>query len=323
MSDIDPSYYRYGEALLVKKRKVKREMAVVALLWLVGCPILCYFTEESNYGKPDKELCGLTCYSISASMTGQLPKIFGSIMAPLFAKLVVQRTCSGLCAHLKLGWLVRFSPLINGNNQHIDEKTRNLASRFWQRILRIEFLGYLTMSNLVLLVALDAKNFMLAHIFFAQLAFFSLLRQNLLIGRLGDDFPDLLPNWPCQRANFMFRWGMLHFGIMCFGFMFFGTLNNRGRCDVIFKCIDAFGDPATVRWLFAVLYWFNEYFFVFLCVYVQLLQHYEMQLWEFVGATNMPYTTIVSRYSIGGSIEHLLGRESDDAVLLGMKQKSS
>ena len=112
------------------------EIAVVALLWLIGCPLLCLIDDDSLYGTPDNEhLCGLISYSVSCSMTGLHPKVLGSIMAPLFAILVVQeRSSSGLCSNLKLGWLVRFSPLVSKDlaARH-DEK---LALKLWKRIFK-------------------------------------------------------------------------------------------------------------------------------------------------------------------------------------------
>lgn len=330
MSTVDASYARLGEALLQRERKIKQEMAAVALLWLVGCPVLCCLSDDSDtlYGAPEEGLCGLVTYSISASMTGHYPKVLGSVMAPLLAVLVVQRTSTGLCSILKLGWLVRFSPLVKSENKHLDdENTRSRASKLWHHIAKIEFLGYFAGACLIVLVAFDAQNFLPAHMFFSQLAFFSLFRQNQLVERLGTDFKDLFPNWPSQHANRVFRWGMLHFCFMWFGFVFLATMSGLGRCNDILHHVDllsekTFGNTTTMRWLVAVAYWFNEYAFVFLFIYVQLLQHFELRLWEFVGATSMPYIGIVSRFSMWGAIEQFMFGASDANVLLGTRKKT-
>lgn len=315
----DASYARLGEAFLAKERKIKQEMAVIALLWLVGCPILCSLTQGSDYGKPDEGFCGLPSYSISSSMTGLYPKILGSIMAPLFAVLVVQRTSGALCSNLKLGWIVRFSPLVvtdNKQKKNHDENTRLLAIKLWNDIYQIELLGYLAGACLIILVAFDAKDFLLTHLISSQVAFFCLFRQNHLIGKLGDDYKDLFPNWLPQHGYRIFRWGMIHFGIMWFIFLFYATLENRGRCDIL---MNLFGNASTMKKkrLLSVLLWFNEYAFCFLCVYTQLLQHYEFRLWEFAGATKMPYMAIVSRYSLWAAVEKLIYGSSDATVLLG------
>jgi hypothetical protein len=228
LTPVSASYARLGEEFLAKERKIKQEMAVIALLWLVGCPILCSLTQGSDYGKPDDQFCGLPSYSISSSMTGLYPKVLGSIMAPLFAVLVVQRTSGALCSNLKLGWIVRFSPLVTDKKQkkQHDENTRLLAIKLWNDIYQIELLGYVAGACLIILVAFDAHNFLLTHMVASQVAFFCLLRQNYVIGKLGDDYKDLFPDWSSQYGYRMFRWGMIHFGIMWFIFLFYGTLEN-------------------------------------------------------------------------------------------------
>ena len=323
----DGSYARLGDAFLAKEIKIKLEMAVIALLWLAGCPILCSITEDSDYGKPYEGFCGLPSYSISASMTGMYPKILGSIVAPIFAVLVVQRTSGALCSNLKLGWIVRFSPLAvagaatddnRKQHQHQDETTRLLATKLWSDIVKIEFLGYFAGACLIVLVAFDAKNFFLTHLIFSQMAFLSLFYQNHLAGKLGDTYSGLFPNWASQHGYRAFYWGMFHFGVMWFMCVFFGTLTDRGRCDMI----NLLGNASTVKPILSVMLWFNEYAFCFLCIYTQLLQHHEFRLWEFAGAANMPYMAIVSRYSTALTVETLIFGFSDATVLLGTGQKT-
>jgi len=314
-------YDSLGDAFLEKERKIKQEIAVVSLLWLFGCPVLCLLTDTGTlYGTPDEELCGLLSYSVSSSMTGHYPKVLGSIMAPLFAVLVVQRSSNGLCSNLKLGWMARFSPLVNKEKQ--DEKTSLLALKLWHHICRIELLGYFAGCCLIALVAFDSKDFILAHIFFAIVAFHSLFKQNRLVGRLGEEFPQLFPDWSYRRATLVFYWGMVHLYAHYFGHFFLGTMKYHGRCNDIGTLVDsvsakAFVNPETLWWLISMAFWFNEYAFAFMCIYVQLLEHYELRVWEFAGATNMPYMGIVSRFSIRAAVEQLLGRASDANIFLG------
>lgn len=332
------AYDRLGEAYLERERKIKQEMAVVSLLWLIGCPVLCVLPitkTGSLYGTPDEQLCGLITYSVSASMTGHYPKVLGSVMAPLFAVLVVQRSSSGLCSNLKLGWLVRFSPLVSGgagrDEKHKilkqDEQTSALALRLWRRVEIIEFLGYVAGGFLVALVAFDSKYFLDLHLLFATVAFLSLYQQNRLVGTLGRDFEDVFPNWSCGHAAFVFYWGMVHLCLMYLGFAILGTVQNRDRCDDVLAFLDsvsvkAFGDPGTMRWLGSVAFWYNEYAFALMSIYVQLLEHYELQLWEFAGAENMPYMGIVSRFSVRATVQRIIGGFSDANVFLGIAKPS-
>lgn len=335
---------RLGQYYRERERKIKKEIAVVSLLWLVGCPVLCCFAEaaldgdndggdQTLYGTPDYQgLCGLLSYSISASMTGQYPKVWGSLLAPLFALLVVQRSSTGLCSNLKLGWMIRYSPLLlslssasaaaskttTGPHEDDDDEKKKatvlIATKLWRHIERIEYLGYLAAVCLVALVAFDAKEFALLHILFATGAFYALLRQNRLVGALSEnkDFGSIFHNFTNEHSKKVFNWGMFHIVVMYGLYFFFGTLRHFSRCNDMQEILQTisikwFGNTTTMRWIVSVMFWYNEYAFAFLCIYVQMLEHYEFQLWEFVGAINMPYMAIVSKFSIHSALEQVLG----------------
>lgn len=304
---------------------MKEEMAAVALLWLVGCPVLCVLTDTGSiYGTPEEGLCGLLSYSISSSMTGLYPKVLGSIMAPLFAVLAVQRTSNGLCSNLKLGWLATYSSLVNGKQRDTNE----FALLLWKYIAKIEFMGYFAGCCLIALVALDSKDFLLAHFIFATVAFFSLMKQNYLVGMLGEEFPDIFPNWSCERASRLYRWGKIVLFVQFGGYFILGTIHGTGHCDNVNTFLDSasskiFGNTATFMWLVSVVFWSSEYAYAFLSIFVQLLEHYEYRLWEFTGETNMPYMGIVPRISIRGAVDQLIGgSESDADIFLANTQKT-
>jgi len=395
---VDVAAAALGEHMSRREVRIKREIAAVAVLWLVGCPVLClllrrrpifggdgggdgeasYSSSDSLYGLPDEDaICGLYSYSISSSMTGTYPKILGSLLAPLFALLVVQRTSNGLCSHLKLGLLVRFSLLLSPDNKKTaknnvgDASTRGkreqlqqqqqddaadaapattatgpfsslphhqqlvVAKKAWLRIERIEYLGYCAAMLLVALVAFDSRDFTVLHCILSSMAFFALFRQNWLVGTLGDDEygAELFPDWSCPRAFFVFYLGMFHLAVFYVGFFAFGYLRTNDKCKDLLSALESismttFGNPTTARWLASVAFWYNEYAFAALCVYVQLLRHYELRLWDFTGgATNMPYMAIVSRFSIRSAVESIVfgvassssSGSSDADVFLGFQ----
>jgi hypothetical protein len=314
-----------------REHRIKQEIAVVSFLWLIGCPALCLLVPgDTLYGAPEEQLCGLLSYSVSASMTGQYPKVLGSILAPLFGILVVQRSSNGLCSILKLGWMVRFSPLVSNEGSSSvrkDEKTKLLAAELWKRIERIEYLGYFAGGCLVALVALDAKDFPLLHNWFASAGFFALSQQNRLIGTLGHDYPSVFPDWSSGHAKGIFWLGLAHLSVMYILFFVLGTLVHLNRCDDLLSILESasvkfLGDPTSLRWLASILFWYNEYFFAFTCIYVQLLKHYELRLWEFAGAANLPYMGIVSQFSIRATMERLLGGSSDAEIFLGVSKSN-
>jgi hypothetical protein len=353
-------YAGLGEHLLERERRIKQEIAVVAFLWLAGCPALCLLLRSfsagceggeasSLYGAPDEVgICGLYSYSVSSSMTGTYPKILGSVLAPLFALLVVQRTSSGLCSNLKLGLMVRFSlPLSTttvsksryastGGKQEQEQQDEEatapyllLVAKLWKRIERIEQLGYVAAIFLVALVAFDSRDFVILHCFLASAAFFALYQQNWLVGTLGIDYGnDLFPDWSYEHAKFIFYLGMFHLGIMYVGYFTFGFLHGLNKCTDLLSILESmsirmFGNPTTMRWLASVAFWYNEYAFAVLCIYIQLLQHYDLRLWDFAGATNMPYMAIVSRFSIRAAVESVATRGSSDAdVFLGVRKSN-
>lgn len=268
-------------------------------------------------------------------MTGQYPKIWGSVLAPLFAVLVVQRSSCGLCSGLKLGVLSRFSRLLDNKEQErLDDKSndpnlqqeRATALSLWHRIESIEYWGYLAGCFLLALVILDSRDFVLLHCVFATIAFACLYRQNSLVGYyLGLDFQELFPNWTNQRAVTVFRLGKFHLAIMYVGFLFFGTLTNRGRCDDLWDALSKlFGglSRTNIQWLVSVLFWSNEYAFAFLWIYVQTLEHFEIELWEFAGAESMSYMSIISRFSVTRAILRLVGYNVSDAdAFLGLPSR--
>lgn len=291
------------ERYLANERKRKAEMVVVCLLWLIGCPILCALPQTNSgttWGKPDEFTSGLPTYSISASMTGHYPKIWGSIFATLFAVLVVQRTSNGLCPALKLGWLRRFSPLISTAVQSgkwsepSDPNNNNnparvaVAREFWKRIERIETFGYIAGSCLVGLVILDSKYFPLQRVVLSQIAFMALYRQDWSVGTLGRDFPELLPTWSSDHGRRLYFLGLAHFVFLMVPIFVLQTLQNSGLCDDLGKVTESpseriFGNPYALKNLLSLALWYNEYAFGLICIYVQLLDHYEIQLWDFVG----------------------------------------
>ena len=66
--------------------------------------------------------------------------------------------------------------------------------------------------------------------------------------------------------------------------------------------------PTTTKFLASVAVWYLEYGFCLCCIYVQLLEHYERRLWDFVtidgGKKNFnPYLAIVSRFSLWDSFD--------------------
>ena len=312
---ISPKYQRFGEALLQKERRIKLEIAIVSLLWLVGCPLLCQFVDtDSLYGTKTEELCGLVQYSISSSMTGHYSKVLGSISAPLFAVLIVQRSSGGLCSNIKLCTLSRYSRLID-KNKHVSEEEVKEAIGLWNHVVKIELMGYFAGANLIALVVFDSKNFEWMHLLLATIAFFCLGQQNNLIGRLGDTYPLIFPNWHNNLSVKMFYVGIFHLAIMYTGFFFLGTLNDRGRCDIVGRI---FGPNATPRMqqVASAIFWLNEYAFAFLCISVQLLKHYEFRIWEIVGEEQMPYVTIVSKYSTLDAMDRFIkGRTNESEVL--------
>jgi len=302
---------RLREAYIENERRRKIELAVVGMLWLVGCPVLSFLPATKSgslWGQPDEYSCNLNSYSASSSMSGTIPKVYGSIMAPLFAVLVVQRSSNGLCSILKLGWLAKYSPLVPGGTNvkkvsKLDANTYTLALRLWSSIEVIEFLGYVTGGFLIGLVACDSKDFPITHVLFASIAFGALLAQNYIIGRLGEKFPTILSNWTSRHASRAYWLGFFHSAVLYFLlFGFFGPLRQYDRCDDFLELLDSwsvrvFGDTETMRWLASVGMWYNEYAFGAICIYVQLLEHFETQLWDFVGENNMPYVVILSRFS--------------------------
>lgn len=326
------------ETYLKRERTRKIEMGAVGFLWLIGCPLLCLLPSTrtgSLWGTPDEFFCGLTSYSVSASMTGQYPKVFGSIMAPLFAVLVVQRTSNGLCPVLKLGWLSRFSPLVGATRNDAEISTQkkqepsthtSLARDLWKRLENIEALGYLTGSCLVGLVILDSKYFPGTHSTLALISFFSLNRQNLLVGTLGIDYPQLFPTWTTAYGKRFYFIGMFHLILLVVPmFFFFGPMSNQGRCGDVVAFMESlssrlFGSTDTLRSILSVAYWYNEYAFGLISIYVQLDSHYEIQLWEWA-KQNIPYIVILPRFSISNVLERVLSgpsRKLDADLLLGL-----
>ena len=330
---------RLGDAYRKKERGIKVEIAIVSFLWLVGCPLLALGLPNSgsDYGKPFDQMCDLYAYSVSASMTGQYPKLLGTIMAPNFALLVVQRSSGSLCGILKLGWIVRYSQLIPNRKPISKEKDDNrdtitIALHLWNYIERIEYLGYLAAFFLVGLVAFDAQNFLITHDILASLAFFCLCYQNYLVGvALPTTFPEVFPKWQSDHAANVFWWAKIHLAIMMFLMYFLGTMDHFNQCDTITEIMESislqiFGNPFTVRWIASVFMWYNEYAFAFMSVYVQLLEHYELRLWDFVGETSMPYAAVLSRFSLRGAIGAMFGRglffKDDASFLLGIPEKA-
>ena len=328
-------YERLGASYLEKERATKRELAVISLLWLVGCPLLCMLPRSgSDWGKPQPEMCNLYAYSISASMTGEFPKIFGSIFAPLFALFVVQRSSGGLCGILKLGWIARYSPLLSISNKEgrNDEKQNKVAKdetatykkalKLWKHIEKVEYLGYLAACFLIGLVAFDAQHFLIAHDVLATLAFFSLCYQNHFVGALAKEFPDLFPHWNSDRAERIFRRGLLRLKVMFFFFFVADPVDRYLCCENLWahtesSSLKLFGKPEAIRWLASVAFWYIEYAFCFHVIRVQLLEHYELRLWDFAGYPNMPYAAILSRFSFRGAANAIFGRSSEaDANLL-------
>ena len=349
------AYERLGASYLAKERASKRELSVISFLWLVGCPLLCMLPHSgSDWGKPQPAMCNLYAYSISASMTGEFPKIFGSILAPLFALYVVQRSSGGLCGILKLGWIARYSPLLsivissssskeqdrnandNDNANANDEKqnkenetTHKKALKLWKRIEKVEYLGYLAACFLIGLVAFDAQNFLIAHDILATLAFLSLCYQNHFIGALAIDFPDLFPHWNSDRAERLFRRGLLRLKVMFFFFFIADPVDRYlCPCDSLWAhteslSLKVFGTPEVIRWLASVVFWYIEYAFCFHVICVQLLEHYELRLWDFAGYSNMPYAAILSRFSFRGAANAIFGRSSEGDANLLMGRRTS
>lgn len=323
-------YERLGASYMEKERAIKRELAVISLLWLVGCPLLCMLPRSgSDWGKPQPTMCNLYAYSISASMTGELPKICGSILAPLFALYVVQRSSGGLCSILKLGWIARYSPLLSKEDRN-DEKQNKLAKdethkkalKLWKRIEKVEYLGYLAACFLIGLVAFDAQSFLITHDVLATLAFLSLCYQNHFVGALAKDFPDLFPHWYSDRADRIFRGGLLRLKVMFFFFFIADPVDRYLNCDSLWahtesSSLKVFGKPEAIRWLASVAFWYIEYAFCFHVIRVQLLEHYELRLWDFAGYSNMPYAAILSRFSFRGAANTIFGRSSEADANLG------
>ena len=295
---------------LARERNRKTELIVVVTLWLLGCPILC-FLPQTNAGTiwntPDELMCGLPQFSISSSMTGHYPKIWGSIFATLFAVLVVQRTSNGLCPALMLGWLTRFSPLVNANHPPSTTYDNNISRELYKRIQRIETFGYIAGACLVTLVVLDAKHFPVSHILLAQVAFFALYRQDWSVGTLGRDFPKVFPNWTSEHGRLFFYIGLGHFVVMMVSISILQTIYNTGHCEQFNDIVQSasmklFLDADTVRWILSVAIWYTEYAFGLCCIYIQLLTHYEVQLWDFVSGGDNPavpiYLEILPRFSV-------------------------
>lgn len=336
------TYTPFGQMLLEKERRAKIEIAIVATLWLAGCPLLCWLldTNDSLYGTTTDELCGLVQYSISSSMTGHYSKILGSVLTPLFAVLVVQRTSGGLCSHMKLHLLsTRCSqtPHVGGGDDSagqfddsnaaaaaaaattITTPLRNIttARDLWNHIVKIELLGYFAGASLIALVAFDSKNFEWTHNLLASIAFFLLGQQNRMIGRLGQRFPTIFVDWHNPVATVMFYWGFLHLGLMYTGFFFLGTLQDRGRCDMVGNILGPNAEPNVAKCASA-LFWANEYVFVFLCTSLQLLRYYEYRIWEIVGEDRMLYASILSKYSCFSAFDLLFrGGTKEASVLFG------
>lgn len=317
------------ERYLENERKRKAELVVVCVLWLIGCPVLCAFSQTNSgtiWGKPDPVTGGLPTYSISASMTGHYPKIWGSIFATLFAVLVVQRTSNGLCPALKLGWLGRFSPLIT-NRTHPNDPARVARAReLWKRIERIETFGYVAGSCLVGLVILDSKYFPVQHVLLAQIAFMALYRQDWSVGTLGLDFPELLPTWTSERGKRFYYLGIAHFALMMIPIFVLQTLQNSGLLPDFSKVTESpserfFGNPNALKNLLSVTIWYNEYAFGLICIYVQLLDHFEIQLWDFVGEKQAPYLEMLPRFAVSEVLERAIARgrrkrlRADDVLL--------
>ena len=183
------SYYeRVAAQFLEEERRIKLEVLIVALVWLVGCPILAVTTSSAGrsseivdktlYGTGDEVMCNLKAFSISASMTGRYPKVWGSIFAPLFAILVIQRSSGALCSLLKLGVLARFSKtnstVATSTKKTTTSTQKNIdhqAISLWHRIESIEYLGYLAGCCLVVLVILDSRDFVISHVLISSSAF--------------------------------------------------------------------------------------------------------------------------------------------------------
>ena len=126
----------------------------------------------------------------------------------------------------------------------------------------------------------------------------------------------------------MFYLGMIHISIMYIFYFVFGTMNHFHRCDDVLSILEAasqraFGNATTMRWIASVAFWYNEYAFAFMSIYVQLLSHYEFRIVEFIGENNMPFMAVVSRFSICESVEHVLGLSSPSPeVFLGISKES-
>lgn len=313
---------RLREAFMQGERRHKIEVAVVGILWLMGCPLLSFLPATrsgSLWGTPDEHLCGLYSYSASASMSGLIPKVYGSILAPVFAVLIVQRTSNGLCSILKLGWLSKYSPLVldNAKNEIVPHA---LALQLWREIETIEYLGYVIGGFLIALVACDSKDFELLHVLFSTIAFMALLAQNYRIGSLGRKFPTIFPSWTSPYAFRLYYLGFFHNSMVFFYmFVFFGTIRHFGRCEVVLEFLGLWserllGNTETLRWLASVAVWYNEYAFGVILIYIQLLEHYERQLWGFVEEKSMPYAVILSRFSFVTVAERIFGQQQQQTA---------
>lgn len=259
-------------------------------------------------------------------MTGHYSKILGSVLTPLFAVLVVQRTSGGLCSHIKLHLLSRYSPLFRDSGSCRSQgdaaatatttaRDAIIARDLWNHIVKIELFGYLAGASLIALVAFDSKNFEWTHNLLASIAFFFLGQQNRMIGHLGQQFPMIFDDWQNPAATVMFYWGFIHLGVMYIGFVFLGTLRDRGHCDMIGNILGPNARPSTAEFASA-LFWANEYIFAFLCISLQLLTYYEYRIWDIVGEEQMLCASILSKYSTFGAFDLFLRGEAKEAQTL-------
>ena len=145
------------------------------------------------------------------------------------------------------------------------------------------------------------------------MALASLHVQNYLIGDLGRSFPDLFPGWTHPDADRLFRLAFFFFSAIGFGMYLGGALRSFDRCDLLWIPVDKLSttvfsaggerdDHDSVirlgRMIASALFWSNEYAFGFLAIYIQLFEHWELKIWDFVGDWYMPIATILSRFSL-------------------------
>jgi len=216
-----------------RERRRKLETAFAGFGWLVGCVLLCIhpeFGKDATWGLQSKT-CGMYTYSVSASMTGLYPKLWGSLMVTLFAVLVTQRITNGLCASLKIVWLKQYSGLDSAAEPR--RKDGPTAQRLWARIQTIEFLSYASGAALIGLAAFDTKDFPKTHKALATCAFAGLYRMDFKIGMLERDFAPLFPGWSNPTATRVFMFGYYHL-ILVFALIFVSEFaHGAKRCDLM------------------------------------------------------------------------------------------